>query len=157
MPATLVDAEVSASNLDAAIARVTAELGPSTSAAEAQQQVRFIILFQYVVSLNPLLKLMLLIIDYWNAFSTQRRRGDGRDSGGRGVSWGVKPRASSSDTRSGLGAKPRRSSGSARSQKRTAGEISRRSSNGEIDVEAEALAAEGVLKQIRGQLRAINM
>jgi hypothetical protein len=68
VPATLVDAEVSASNLDAAIARVTAELGPSTSAAEAQQQVRFIIMiFQYVVSLNPLLKLMLLIIDYWNA------------------------------------------------------------------------------------------
>ena len=81
MPATLVDAEVSASNLDAAIARVTAELGPPTSAAGApsaagkrtllQQQVRFIILFQYVVSLNPLLKLMLLIIDYyWNAFSS---------------------------------------------------------------------------------------
>jgi len=63
VPATLVDAEVSASNLDAAIARVTAELGPPTSAAGApsaagkrtllQQQVRFIILFQYVVSLNP--------------------------------------------------------------------------------------------------------
>ena len=78
MPATLVDAEVSASNLDAAIARVTAELGPPTSAAGApsaagkrtllQQQVRFIILFQYVVSLNPSLKLMLLIIDYyWNS------------------------------------------------------------------------------------------
>ena len=63
MPATLVDAEVSASNLDAAIARVTAELGPSTSAAGApsaagkgtllQQRVRFIVLFKYVESLNP--------------------------------------------------------------------------------------------------------